>query len=428
MKAMKTVFRNTLCATLVAGALIPNLAQSLDLTPSSGNTITGAFSSASGVNNAISGASSFGFGFQNSVAGDFNTAFGAFNILAGSSNLASGSNLTVSGNFNSVFGAFNQTETTAIFNLLGGANNALSGDQGFVFGRFLRDGGFNGNVILSDSDPGEVRRASPFTSPEADKFSALFRNGFFFSGQGLGSNSIPENHVMLIEDQQPTNSGVLALKLGDNNPSTADNLITFFRQDGTAIGRIEAVNATTTRYITSGADFAETLPFADDLQSPEIAEIVPVHHGEIGNWDKADHFMVVSGEAGFLGNNASDIAGKDPRNGNIAFIGQLPVVVHGAVEAGDYVLASEANDGTGIAKRADQISVAEMHRVVGRAWESNSEEQLKEVNTAVGLDQTSLVVPALARIEERSERLERENAELKARLARLEGMLEKAVE
>ena len=142
----------------------------------------------------------------------------------------------------------------------------------------------------------------------------------------------------------------------------------------------------------------------------------PVHAGEIGNWAKADHFMVVSNQAGFVGNDPGSEVEAKGRHHRIAFLGQVPVKVHGTVSPGDYVIASERNDGTGIAKAAADIGVNEMSRVVGRAWEGSAEEGLKTVNTAVGLDQTSLVVPTL-------QRLERENKELRERLQKLEERL-----
>ena len=69
---------------------------------------------------------------------------------------------------------------------------------------------------------------------------------------------------------------------------------------------------------------------------------------------------------------------------------------------------------------AANIPPSAMHRVVGRAWESSSEAGLKTVNTAVGLDQTSLVVPALERLERQNTALTQKLEARDAKIAELE--------
>jgi hypothetical protein len=252
----------------------------------------------------------------------------------------------------------------------------------------------------------------------ANVFTVTGNNSATISGAGLGDvpTQLPGQHVVLIQSTQDFASSVLALKSGDANPSSADNFITFYNSASVAMGAIDAVNNTTVAYKTTGADFAEVLPVADSAKPQVPAEIVPVHAGEIGDWVKADHFMVISDQAGFIGNDPGRDVEAKGRHHRIAFLGQVPVKVHGTVNPGDYIVASEKNDGTGIAKAAQDVEVGQMNRVVGRAWEGSGEEGLKTVNTAVGLDQTSLVVPAL-------KRLERENQELRERLEKLEARL-----
>lgn len=303
------------------------------------------------------------------------------------------SNLTLSG---TTTGTFSGT-----FSGNGAGLTALDGSQ--VNTGTIADGRLSSNVALKNA---------------ANTFTSSGNNTTTISGAGEGSIGVqlPGQHVVLIESTQDFASSILALKSGDNAPTSADNFITFYNSNGGAMGAIEGVNSTTTAYKTTGADFAEILPVADSAEPQVPAEIVPVHKGEIGNWAKADHFMVISDQAGFVGNDPGRDVEAKGRHHRIAFLGQVPVKVNGPVNAGDYIIASEKNDGTGIAIAAQDVEVTQMNRVVGRAWEGSSEEGLKTVNTAVGLDQTSLVVPAL-------KRLERENQELRERLEKLEARL-----
>ena len=108
--------------------------------------------------------------------------------------------------------------------------------------------------------------------------------------------------------------------------------------------------------------------------------------------------MVVSAEAGFVGNDPGENVEAEGRHHRIAFLGQVPVKVRGKVNAGDYIVASEKNDGTGVASPAGELDLARMNRVVGRAWEGSGDNGLKTVNTAIGLDQTSMLIPVLQRL------------------------------
>ena len=68
----------------------------------------------------------------------------------------------------------------------------------------------------------------------------------------------------------------------------------------------------------------------------------------------------------------------------VAFMGQVKVKIRGAVNVGDYVLASGLNDGTGIAVSPSAIKADQLSSIVGRAWESSADTELKTVNTLVG--------------------------------------------
>ncbi len=234
------------------------------------------------------------------------------------------------------------------------------------------------------------------------------------SADGTGPGS-PAGHVALIKDSTDSNTSILALQsdYNDNHEGT-DNFITFFNSNGASIGSIEGNNAGSVQLSGAGSDYAEYLPKADPDASIKATEIVGVRDGKIvGRGAEADQYMIVTGQAIVAGNRPSENDEELAKHSLVSFIGQVPVQVRGPVKSGDFILSSEKGDGTGIAMSASDITPSAMTRVVGRAWQASDEEGLKNVNTAVGLDQTSLIVPAL-------QRLERENQELRERLQKLE--------
>ena len=99
-------------------------------------------------------------------------------------------------------------------------------------------------------------------------------------------------------------------------------------------------------YNTTAADFAEWLPMLRPGEKIEPGDIVAVVGGKITkSTEKADYFQVVSTAPGWLG----ACPGKDREHlyRKVAFLGQVPVRVRGQVNAGDYIVASTLNDGTG---------------------------------------------------------------------------------
>ena len=229
------------------------------------------------------------------------------------------------------------------------------------------------------------------------------------------SNSTPAGHVVLIRDVSGSDVNGLAIQSPFGGTHlTSDNFITFFNSNSVSIGSIEGNGGGSVQLSGVGSDYAEYLPKADPGAKIEAAEIVGVRDGRIvARGDEADQFMVVTNQAIVAGNRPSENADDLAKRSLVSFIGQVPVRVRGAVKSGDYILASEKGDGTGVAMAAEAIAPSAMHRIVGRAWEASDEAEVKTVNTAVGLDQTGLAAPAL-------EKLERENRELRARLAALE--------
>jgi hypothetical protein len=97
----------------------------------------------------------------------------------------------------------------------------------------------------------------------------------------------------------------------------------------------------------------------------------------------ADMVMAVS--------EAPIVLGNMPREADkhlyekIAFLGQVPLKVRGPVHAGDYIVPSGSNDGTGVAESPSSIAPEKWPQIVGQAWESSSEAGVKYVNALVGV-------------------------------------------
>ncbi len=229
------------------------------------------------------------------------------------------------------------------------------------------------------------------------------------------------DHVVIIENSNTnTCSGfpisancpqVLALKVNSDNPNSGINFITFFDSNG-AVGAVEGNGAGGIVLDTSGADVAEWLPRLDATENIGAGDIVGVFNGRISKRTTgAMRVMVVSTAPAVLGNNPGDE--KESLYEKVAFIGQVPVKVRGPVQAGDFVLPSGRNDGTGVAVSPGALRADQVGQVVGRALESASGPGLHTVKVLVGLPQTDILQTMLL---QRDARL----AALEARLDALE--------
>ena len=167
----------------------------------------------------------------------------------------------------------------------------------------------------------------------------------------------------------------------------------------------------------TGADFAEWVDWPSG-EKPQMGSIV-LYKGS---------YVVVSSPftAAFIGNDVKDASQAIL----VAFAGQLPVLVKGAVREGDLILAH--GDGTGEAINRNEITLAQAKRVVGTAWESSSDIGLKRVNVAVGIglggNGARDIASLQAEVANAKAAASKANAEvlsLKARLEKIEKMLQK---
>src|SRR5439155_14131990 len=126
-------------------------------------------------------------------------------------------------------------------------------------------------------------------------------------------------------------------------------------------------------------------------------------------------FMVISTGPIVAGNDP----GEDARANyaQVAFIGQAAVKVRGALRTGDFIVPSGANDGVGIAVAPEAITGEQFAQVVGQAWETSADANVKLVRVAVGLIRND---PTVQRLVETNRAQAEELASLEARVATLE--------
>ncbi|HKX83111.1 MAG TPA: hypothetical protein VJL58_02735, partial [Pyrinomonadaceae bacterium] len=186
---------------------------------------------------------------------------------------------------------------------------------------------------------------------------------------------------------------------GQTPPRQTNNFIGFkVRRDpfGTIadVGAIQGNNFGGIEFLTSGSDYAEYLPRFDKNEKIQPGDIVGVRNGMITkNTEGAVRVMVVSSGAAVVGNYPGENALE--HHERVAFIGQAPVRVRGAVNAGDYIIPSGQDDGAGVAVSFNTITPEQFDLVVGQAWESSTELGIKTIRTAVGLIQRDPTVGRL---------------------------------
>ncbi|MBL8766547.1 MAG: hypothetical protein JNL94_04225, partial [Planctomycetes bacterium] len=137
-------------------------------------------------------------------------------------------------------------------------------------------------------------------------------------------------------------------------------------------------------YNSTGADYAEWLPKMDADETFAFGMIVGVHGGHISKKTAgAEQLMPVSLAPVVVGNTPPK--GDEHRYEKVGFMGQVPVLVVGGCEAGDYILPSGREDGTGIAVAPGDLEVAQMGLVVGRALEPSQNDRADLINTLIGV-------------------------------------------
>ncbi len=229
-----------------------------------------------------------------------------------------------------------------------------------------------------------------------------------------------ERHVVQIENTETSSlASVLALKVGTTAfPNVHNNFITFFDGNGNSVGAIQGDGSGGVTLAGPGSDYAEWLPLRNPAESIQPGDIVAwTPRGITLRTGEALRLMVVSSQPIVTGNAPmnEDRSGWAP----VAFVGQVPVRVRGPVQAGDFILPSGKNDGSGVAVSPDELQADQVGQVVGRALESAEGAGLHRVKVLVGLPH-NVILQVLLR--QRDARLAQQQARLDALEARLEAL------
>ena len=253
----------------------------------------------------------------------------AFGIGAKASNfysMAAGDNVTASGVSSVAMGAFTSASgdaavATGLLTAASGAQAIVMGertiaddDNSLVIGEFNDTAGDNYFVVGNGS----------FNPADTDRSNALVLNkkGDLGLGIGLPANRlhveagpaanngfVTNSYVALIRNtNDDVSADVLAIQTGARNkPGYGANLIGFFDGDGNLFGQIEGNGSGGVAYTTTGADYAEYLPYKYPGEALEAADVVGVFGGRISHKTRdADQLLVITDRAAVLGNTPLD--------------------------------------------------------------------------------------------------------------------------
>lgn len=232
------------------------------------------------------------------------------------------------------------------------------------------------------------------------------------------TNSDPEQYPALVEHTPDgaSNEG-LAIRTGyTGTPGSGTNFVTFFDGNDTILGAVEGDGSGGVTTASAGSDYAEYMPRLDPDEEMEAADVVGVVDGQITrDTTGADQAMVVTDQAIVTGNWPGPSPEDRADYETVAFVGQVPVKVRGAVTEGDLVVPSGEADGTARAIAPDEWRPGD-GPIVGRAWEGTDGAGLDQVTVAVGLETGAALESAFAQQADRLATLDSENDRLRAEL------------
>ena len=187
------------------------------------------------------------------------------------------------------------------------------------------------------------------------------------------------NHVVFIKSHDDPNDAFdtpdgIAIQLENSVTGLTDkknNFLTFYNGFGEPVGRIEGFDfppvGQGVSFVSGGADFAEYLEKIDPADTFQVGEIVGVSGGKVSRQiDGAEHILVITGAPVVLGN--APPPELEHLWERVAFLGQVPTLVLGDVNPGDYILPSGLEDGTGIAVAPEDLNPEDLPLIVGTAW------------------------------------------------------------
>ena len=185
-------------------------------------------------------------------------------------------------------------------------------------------------------------------------------------------------------------------------------------------------------YGSKGADYAEWLPKLNPQDQFQIGQIVGVHGGRVSlKTAGAEQIMAVSRAPVVVGN----VPPEDEKSSYamVGFMGQLPVVVRGRVQPGDYIIPSGREDGTAVAVSPQNLELEHLGRILGRAWSASDNDVYSLITVVIGVqgnEEKIILQRQQTRIDAQAQRLDAvtsENARLKEQLKTLDEQMASVV-
>lgn len=338
------------------------------------------------------------------ATGNSTTASGAFAAAMGQATTAATNNSVSIGECNAANASADGTLFVAGNGLLTASSTCNRSDA-----LVLKN---DGDLSIGSSSPGDVRLHVSKDKPN------------------VGVSNSPTGNTVLFENTNTgTNPDVLGLQAGPTDPGSGVTYVSFYQRDGTTVGTIEGNGSGGVNFNTTGSDYAEELPMQPGTATATPTDLVAVRGGEVTlNTERAHRLMIVTDRAAVTGNTARDA--ERPRV-PVAFVGQVPVRLHGSATVGDLIVASGHDDGTARAVAPADYRPAEHGPIAGRAWSAKPSSGTGTVTVAVGLDQSGALVEQLqrqhTRIQEQNKQLQSQSEQIESlneRVRRLEALFQ----
>lgn len=368
------------------------------------------------------------FGYKTTASGPYATAMSFETTASEYASTAMGNRTTASGDDATAMGNRTTADTPQSFSIgQCNDNNTSSDNTLFVVGNGgSPSGGCNSRsdaLVLDESGNisiDGVFEAGPTNSNHAGHFQATK------SGTDTDKTVYP---VRIENTSTNSNADGLLIEAGPtSNPTSNNNYISFFDGDGDAIGNVEGNGSGGVRFESGAADYAEELPVAAGVPTPEPADLVGVRSGDVTlNTAGADRVMIASTAPIMTANTTPSTEADDARRVAVAFVGQVPARVRGSVEVGDLIVPSGKDDGTARAVSPGEYRRSTHGPIAGQAWSAKTAEEIGKVTVAVGLGRNGAVAKRLqaqqAQIEQKNEQiadLRANQKKIQKRLAALE--------
>jgi len=154
-------------------------------------------------------------------------------------------------------------------------------------------------------------------------------------------------------------------------------------------------------YGSKGADYAEWLPKEDTTAEFALGEVVGIRNGYITKeTENVEQIMVISSRPIVLGNTPPE--GQEDNYSKVGFMGQVLTLVQEGAKAGDYIVPSGDNNGWAKAISPEDVTIADIPKIVGKAWADTKNDYVDLVNVAVGLKAGEMAILMKKQVERMS--------------------------